>query len=170
MTYLRHVVVHSLCLMFAAALFAQLRPEAEPERQTIARVRKLLVSKLEPGMPRVTLEYFLRSEAGAGATLAWEVNDCGEQTGNPAIDGARDIPTCVEADVSLDDGRVLSVMIAVGTVQKGVSGEPSLFSVLITGSSKPVGGLSRIPAELHPLPSPRRPVRDLSLPPSAPGA
>lgn len=120
-------------------------------------------------MPRITLEYFLKSEAGRDAELTWEVNDCGEQTGNPA-DSGRDIPICVEADATLADGRVVSVAVAVGSARTGTQAVLRLFSVFVNGARKPISRLSEIPAELH-RDFPRRPKpRDVPSVPSVPGA
>jgi hypothetical protein len=56
--------------------------------------------------------------------MKWEVNDCGEQTGNPALDRGRDFPMCVEVHIKLIAERTLSLSISVGTFQKGVTGSP----------------------------------------------
>ena len=81
----------------------------------------------------MTLEFFLKYESG-GAPITWEVNDCGEQTGNPATDQGRDFPMCVEADFDKDHAAV-SVMVSVGTFRKGPSGVPLLFNISITEQS-----------------------------------
>lgn len=143
--------------------------ESARDGKLIARVKSTLVSQLEAGMPRITLEYFLRSEAGQDAELIWEVNDCGEQTGNPA-DSGRDIPICVQADATQADGLVVSVMVAVGSVKTGTDVAPKLFSVFVNGARKSISRLSEIPAELH-RDFPRKPkTRDLPKLPSVPGA
>ena len=50
---------------------------------------------------------------GAGK-LAWEVNDCGEQTGDPEVDSERDLPICVEATITLTDGSRAGVLLGSG--------------------------------------------------------
>jgi len=42
-------------------------------------------------LPNLSLEFFLRNESG-GTPIKWEVNHCGEQAGDPAIDRGRDSP------------------------------------------------------------------------------
>jgi hypothetical protein len=163
-------------LLLAGMTHGQTAGPTRVERKAIAHAKRTLVSEIEPGMPTFTLEYFLRSEAGPDAAINWEANDCGEQTGNPEVDRNRDIPVCAQADVTLPDGRVLTVMIAVGSVKTGIRGKPALFSASITNgavpgaSTKPIARLSRIPAELHPLASPKPRTRDVSPHPSTPGA
>jgi len=117
---------------------------------------------LDNGLPKVSLEFFLNYESG-GADIRWEVNDCGEQTGNPATDRGSDSPMCVKADFAKDQTDV-TVMVLVGTFQKGPSGKPTLFGVSVHGPSGRVHslGLGDLPKELH-RPAPRMP-RDLPLP------
>ena len=116
------------------------------------------MTSFDRDLPEVTLDFLLKYESG-GAPITWEVNDCGEQTGNPEIDSGRDSPLCVEADFDKDYVAV-SVMVSVGTFKKGPFGAPALFSLSITeqnGRSRPVRHLDDLPKELHrPMPkSPR---------------
>jgi hypothetical protein len=55
---------------------------------------------------------------GKGVELRWEINDCGEQTGDPAVDSKREIPVCVEAAADLPEGRAIGVQISVGVIDK----------------------------------------------------
>lgn len=157
--------------ILASSGFAQ-APASSRDAKAITRVKSTLTSQLEAGMPKITLEYFLKSEAGPKARLSWEVNDCGEQTGDPATDAGRDIPVCVEADAALSDGRVISVMVAVGSVKNGTNAEARLFSVFVSGAKDPISQLSQIPAALHRTPGrwPRRQIRDVPSVPTGPGA
>jgi len=43
----------------------------------------------------VTLERWIAGALPRGARVAWEINDCDEQNGDPALDAGRDFPTCV---------------------------------------------------------------------------
>ena len=72
----------------------------------------MAASQLDRTLPSIPFERWLRTEAGPDAQYQWEVNDCGEQTGAPE-QNASEIPTCVEADAWLKDGREIVVMIAV---------------------------------------------------------
>jgi hypothetical protein len=155
-------------LLLTACSWAQAPPPTKQEQAAIEHTKKQLVSSIDQNLPKVTLDFFLQYES-EGAPITWEVNDCGEQTGDPATDRERDIPMCVEADFDKNHAAV-SIMIAVGTFKTGPSGVPELFSLSITeqdGKSRPVRHLSDLPKELHrPLPkSPRdSPAPDASRP------
>src|ERR1051326_4077603 len=70
---------------------------------------------------------------------------------------------CVEADFDFEH-RAITIFIAVGTADKGVSGAPALFSATITepdGKVKSLRQLGELPKELHrPLPKSPRNVPD----------
>lgn len=162
------IVLRMICtiglLLQAGTLWAQSPPTDPTEKAAIDHAKTILVSSLDRSLPKITLEYFLQYES-KGAPIHWEVNDCGEQTGDPATDPGRDFPMCVQADFDVQH-RAVSVMIAVGTSRKGVSGPPQVFSVTVTamgGAVHSVKRLGSLPAELH-LPLPSSP-RDL-LPPA----
>ena len=153
-------------LVLTACSWAQALTPTKQEKAAIDRAKKQLVSSLDHSLPKVTLEFFLKSESG-GAPITWEVNDCGEQTGNPATDQGRDFPMCVEADFDKDHA-VVSVMVSVGTFKKRPSGVPLLFNISITeqsGRSHPVRHLSDLPKELRRLPRDRPDV--ISDPPDS---
>ncbi|HYG98487.1 MAG TPA: hypothetical protein VD837_05095 [Terriglobales bacterium] len=151
----------------ASALLAQVASLTPADELVIARAKNTLVSELEPGMPKITLEYFLRSEVNA--ELTWEINDCGEQTGNQSVDKGRDFPRCVEAKATLADGRLVVVMIAVGTMQTNTATKPRLFSMFVSGSRVSLRHLSQLPAELHRDFKRGRPrLRDVPAVPTAP--
>ena len=95
------------------------------KQAALQHAKSALVSSLDSSLPKVSLEFFLNYESG-GADIRWEVNDCGEQTGNPAMDRENDPPMCVEADFAKDQTGV-TVMVSVGTFHKGPSGTPALF-------------------------------------------
>jgi hypothetical protein len=81
------------------------------------------------------LDTWLVRVVGSRGSIRWEVNDCGEQTGNPANTPV-DFPICAEAVIALSDGREAGLSIAVGTAQKGVSGQPTVWSMYVTGKDK----------------------------------
>ena len=152
-----------LCLLLLGArVCAQSTPDEKREKEMIQHTKALLVSSLDGSLPKVSLDYFLKYES-AGATIHWEVNDCGEQTGNPETDKDSDFPVCVEADFDVDH-RAITIFIAIGTVKKGVSGPPALFSATITepdGKIKSLRQLGDLPKELHrPLPKSSKDMPD----------
>lgn len=156
-------IILSLCFsLLTLALWAQGPTISKAEQAAIQRAKTTLVSSLDNSLPKVTLEFFLNYESG-GADIRWEVNDCGEQTGNPADRGS-DSPMCVEADFAKDQTTV-TVSVSVGTFKKGVSGAPALFYISVqdsSGKSRSLRRLGELPKELH-RPPPKSP-RDLPAP------
>ncbi len=159
---MRGLILIGFLLLFASS-WAQVSTPTKQEKAAIERAKNQLVSSIDHSLPKVTLEFFLQYESG-GAPITWEVNDCGEQTGNPATDQGRDFPMCVEADFEKDHTAV-SVMLSVGTSKKGPVGTPALFSVSVAeqnGASRPLRHLGDLPKELQrPL---RKSPRDLPAP------
>jgi hypothetical protein len=158
---LGHITMLLCALSLTGTALAQTSDSGD--KMLIQRAQRLLVSKLDGSLPKVTLDFFLRYEA-AGAEVRWEVNDCGEQTGDAATDRDRDIPTCVEADFDADQGSV-TVMIAVGSVKQGLSKTASVFSAAVTDSNGQVHSLRRLGdlAKQLQRPFPKTP-RDLPSP------
>jgi hypothetical protein len=95
----------------------------------VAAAKAAIVGGIVSSLPRVTLDAWLRDLAGLNATVTWaaEPSDCGERTGNPALDRGRDFPLCADVRIALTSGRTLSLSFLVGTTQQGVSGKPALF-------------------------------------------
>jgi hypothetical protein len=121
-------------LSMSCALCVQAQTNATEARDAkwIRRVQETPVSQLDPALPSVSFEKWLRVEAGADAEFHWEVNDCGEQTGT-AADRDRDFPVCVEAQANMKDKRTIVVSVAVGTFKKRAFGKPKVyFAELIT--------------------------------------
>jgi hypothetical protein len=144
--------VLSVCfLILTNFMWAQPPSPSKRDRAVIHHVKNLLVTSLDRSLPQMSLEYFLKYEAD-GAPIQWEVNDCGEQSGNPAVDRGRDFPTCVQADMVLKERGAVTVLIAVGTFKRGRFGVPALFSLIIAepgGTVRTVHRLSDLPIELH---------------------
>jgi hypothetical protein len=148
----------STCLLLQAApAMAQSSSSTKTEIAAIQRGKNALVSSFDKSLPKVTLAFFLKTE-GKGAPIRWEVNDCGEQSGNLA-DARSDYPMCVEADMTLKDGRTVTLFVAVGTAKRGVIGKPVLFDGSFTdqnGTVHTLRRLSDLPVELnHPKPNRR---------------
>jgi len=135
--------------VFGISLIVTAQQPARDQR-AIELARQIPVSTLEPGLPNQPLAQWLTQAAGAGAKIDWEVNDCGEQTGNPDLDRGRDFPLCVEAIARLANGRTASVSVVVGTFQKGLSGAASLWSIAILkgNSYESVRMLRDLPARI----------------------
>jgi hypothetical protein len=156
-------MILSFCLLLIGSLFAQTPGADKTDQAAIQRAKSALVSSLDSSLPKVSLEFFLKYESG-GADIRWEVNACGEQTGNPATGSGSDSPMCVEADFAKDQTDV-TVIVTVGTFQKAPSGTPALFNVTVQGPGGKIHSLRRLgdlPKELH---RPTRGMpRDLPVP------
>jgi len=160
---MRRVILNLLVLLLTVRLWAQQSSVNKTEKVAVQRAKSLIVSSFHRSLPNVSLEFFLKYEGG-GAPIKWGVNDCWDQTGSPAPDQEHGSPMCVEADFESKGQTAITVLVSVGTFNRGPSGVPALISVTITesGTSRSVRHLSDLPAELH-RPKPRLP-RDLPVP------
>jgi hypothetical protein len=160
---MRPMILNLWVLLLTVCLCAQQPSVNKTEKVAIQRAKNLIVSSFDRSLPNVSLEFFLKYEGG-GAPIKWEVNDCGDQTGNPALDQEQGSPMCVEADFEYKGQKAVTVLVSAGTFKRGPSAVPALISVTITesGTSRPVRHLSDLPVELH-RQVPRLP-RDLPVP------
>ena len=109
-------------LLFALMLISLIAP-AEPaagEPDFLAAAKSTLASQVEPGLPDETIEVWLAGVIGREVPVAWGINDCGEQTGDPSVDKDRDFPVCGELEATLAPGRSVYLYFSVGTQSLGV--------------------------------------------------
>lgn len=152
----------SLCFLLIVSVFSEAQSRNKAETAAILRAKNALVSSFDSSLPKVSLEFFLKYEAG-GAPITWERADCGQESANPPMDHGSGHPLCVAA--SFDKGQTaVTVIVSVGTLQIGRPGTPALLRVSIDGPSGRIESLRLrdLPRELH-RPAPREP-RDLSAP------
>ena len=137
---MRKLIVVSIVLAVALTASAQVK---STEDRAIDYVKQLSVMRLDSTLREARFVDWLTKLAGPSALFRWEVNDCGEQTGNPAVDTLRDIPTCVGVSVEFADHRKLDIYVAVGSVQKGLNGPPGIYFVSLeaNGTSKSFSSL-----------------------------
>jgi hypothetical protein len=149
---MRRTLIGIVFLTSTITLWAQ-TPSANNEQREVERIKSFPVSSIDSTLPEVSLEYFLNYEAD-GAPINWEVNDCGEQSGNPS-DEKREIPACVQAEVFLKNHRTLTVLVVYGTSKKKLD-VPAVWSITIedaNGEVRVVRQLRDLPMELHrPMP------------------
>lgn len=107
--------------------------QAPDPSAAIEAAKRAVAGDLDRTLPRVTMDGWLRELAGPQAVVTWDVNDCGEQTGDPTADRGRDFPMCAEARVALSDKGTLSLSLAVGTQRRGLSGTVSFWSAALVG-------------------------------------
>ena len=136
-------------ILFVLALNSQQSALQARDAKAIETAKNTNVHRIEPSLPNKAFAQWLRDVAGTQAEIKWEVNDCGEQTGDPALDKDRDFPICAEAQVILAGKRRLSVSLSVGTFKTGPKTGPAglWYAVIIEpdGSLTPVKSLSRLP-------------------------
>ena len=123
---------HLSVIFFVLALAILRTPLQASDAKAIAAAGNTSVRRIEPSLPNQAFARWLRDLVGAQAEIKWEVNDCGEQTGDPASDKGRDFPMCAEAQVALAGNRRVSVSLSVGTFKTGVgTGPASLAQAVI---------------------------------------
>lgn len=109
--------VLSLLIWFFLFVFTS---EAQiSESAAIKYAQMISVAKLDSGLAAENFESWLTKTIGKKASVTWELNDCGEQTGDSAIDSRRDLPICLGAYADLPDGRKVGIMILVSTQSTG---------------------------------------------------
>jgi hypothetical protein len=111
--------------------------QAQPsEQKTIEFAKRVSASVLDSTLAQAPFSEWLARLVGDSAVVQWELNDCGEQTGDSAIDNRRDIPLCVGVYVTLPDHRKLGIMMNVGTHNKGLAGDPAIFDMYLESEGK----------------------------------
>jgi hypothetical protein len=132
----------------AVALFSMLPRAQTVDAAAIAAAKAAIAATLAPSLPRVSLETWLRDIARP-AIVTWIASDCGEQTGNPALDRRRDVPLCADARLAMASERVLSLSFLVGTRHRGIGGKIALFAgqfIEPDGLRLPVSDLTLVPS------------------------
>jgi hypothetical protein len=119
------------------------------EQRVIATVQKTSAKALDPELPDQPFAEWFQSVVGKDAKVEWESNDCGEQTGDPKTTPV-DFPICGQASAKLSGARVVTVMVAVGSHNKGITAAPSVFfiGIDIEATFEPVQKLHDLPAAL----------------------
>ena len=100
-----------------------------PAHLILERVQKLPASSIEQRLPRQRFELWLKNATGASAPLDWQISDCGA----PA-ESMRDVnmplPTCVEAEATLANGRTVVVVLDASSMT-ATSGQPRVHWITI---------------------------------------
>lgn len=120
-----------------AALALLLLPGAEGlaadhQEGPIALLKSQSTSVIEHGLPDVPLERWLHGIAPKRAQIRWFEHDCGEVTGDPEIDAARDLPVC--AGVAID-AESRDRMIALSFIREPGSTRFSLHTAALASPS-----------------------------------
>jgi hypothetical protein len=140
-----------LSALFAMATVLPQQPREARNAQAIAAAKNVSVRELDSSLPRKSFLDWLNGVVSTGAARTWEINDCGEQTGQP--EPALDFPVCAEVNVTLPQNRRLFISLSVGTHQTGVATEPPQFWWAIVvepdGSKNWLNRLSQVPAAIR---------------------
>lgn len=132
-----------------------LNSQQSTDAKAIEVAKNTNVRQIEPSLPNKKFDQWLQDVVGAQAETKWDVNDCGEQTGNPELDKGRDFPMCVAAQVTLEGKRTLHVLLPVGTFKTGVGTGPAgfFYAVIVEpdGSQTSIKTLSRLPEAIKPV-------------------
>jgi hypothetical protein len=123
-------------------------PNAARDAKLIADAKAVSVHKIHEGLPGIAFQEWLEKESGTDAKYHWEVNDCGEQTGTPGDTGP--VPICVEADVSLKDGRAVVIFLVDDSPPKSRTPNWKIFFAQLTTAHEKINlrRLSDLPAAL----------------------
>jgi hypothetical protein len=148
--------MHKLALLFIwLSLNSAMAQHPADDAKAIEATKHTSVRQIENVLPDKPFEEWLRDMVGPQTKIAWEVNDCGEQSGNPEVDKGRDFPMCVSALVDLAANRNLDVQLVVGTFKSGVTTGPASFHhaaiVAPSGQIEFVKSLSRLPEAIKPV-------------------
>jgi hypothetical protein len=95
--YRMELVMSAFILAFLLSAGVPQAATQARDAEAIAAAKNASVQRIDPSLPDKPLEKWLREIVGHQARITWEVNDCGEQTGNPEDDKGRDFPMCIEA-------------------------------------------------------------------------
>ncbi|MGH9815850.1 MAG: hypothetical protein ACRD6I_07215 [Candidatus Acidiferrales bacterium] len=120
-----------LCAFLTTALPASGQSDQRDEERVLTVVKGTPTRELDSALPKARFERWLLDVAGKDAELQWELNDCGEQTGDPAVDSRRDMPVCAGVRAQLEGGRAFQILLAIGTQKKGIGGKPQVHSIIV---------------------------------------
>lgn len=151
----------TLVLILALAVFPQAQPKSRPaaakkaasqptlEQRVVSTVQKLSAKSLDAELPDQPFAEWFQAVVGKEVKVAWESNDCGEQTGDPKTTPA-DPPICGQASAKLPGARTVTVMVAVGSYKKGITGTPGVFFAGVDKENtfEPVNNLHDLPGAL----------------------
>jgi hypothetical protein len=150
------VIMLATLLVFALSISGSQADTQARDASAITAAKNASVHRMDPSLPDRPFEKWLRGVTGPQARITWEVNDCGEQTGNPEVDKGRDFPICVEAQVALQQKSKLSVSVSVGTLNTGVRADAVRFADAVIvgpdGSTRSIRKLSQVPAAIKAAP------------------
>lgn len=136
-------------LLLVALSTSSIAARAQNDAPAVVAAQRTFVSELSPSLPHTPLGAWLRAAAPANSSVTWETDDCGEQTGNPQVDRARDLPVCASVEIALAGNRRLFLSFLVGTAQKGITGRPALYFGQFADAAGPSPGRASAAIEIR---------------------
>ena len=140
----------------------------------VSFAKSLPANNYDKSLPSIPTEQWLTSILPRGIIAVWgnRVTDCGEQTGDPAIDRERDMLLCVEVELKKKDIRGVRALneLAFGQpleadiVDKLRNNCADLLSLVATENDKIVGHILFSPAEIE---GPQGVIKGMGLAPMA---
>lgn len=132
---MRRYILFSMVLLLAVVLTSTLNAQdsanviASPAHIILNRVQMMSASRIESRLPRQQFAAWLQQTLGTRTKLNWQISDCGASTATQA-DMSKELPTCVEADAVLPDGRTIVVVLDASTMD-GKRGTPSVHGISV---------------------------------------
>jgi hypothetical protein len=99
-----------LAITLNGPLHAQSNAKGKDAAQAITQLQKTPTSMLDARLPRQQFSLWLQKLLGTAAPIEWQISDCGAPS-STADDLNQELPTCVEAEATLTDGRTVVVVI-----------------------------------------------------------
>jgi hypothetical protein len=120
---MKGILITVLLLMLSCFVGTSLRAQSTSPEQTIASLKAIRVSTLDSRLPRQRFGTWLQNMIGTGATIDWQISDCGMES-KAAGDLSKSIPTCVEAAATLRDGRTVVIVVDASALVSNKRGKP----------------------------------------------
>jgi hypothetical protein len=122
----RKILISTFFLILLVSGYAKAQITAD---QAIGFIDQLPASKLDAALPKTPFLNWLKELVGPAAKMHWEMNDCSELTGVPAIDDERDISVCIEATIQLSETQKVGIAVRIGSEKKGLSDAPTVANI-----------------------------------------
>jgi len=135
----RILILSLLCFGFWSAAAAQdsdPKPSDANRQDKISQVKDTLASKLDSALPAIRLEEWLLDQVGTNAKFGWVLRYRPWKEGQPM----REIPDWVEADIMLQDGRSISILVAFHAPKQ----RPYIYSVHVIRGKHEIAELNRL--------------------------
>jgi hypothetical protein len=135
----RILILWLLCFGFWGSAAGQdhvPKPSDTDGADRISRVKGTLASTLDSALPAIRLEDWLLDQVGTNAKFGWALRYQPWKEWQPI----HDFPDCVEADIILQDGRSISILVAFRAPKQ----RPYIYSVHVFRDKHEMAELNRL--------------------------